>query len=481
MTQAELNVYVNQQRAQIDANLPLVSVDGSFLMVLNSDANRVAASRVYGNIINPTSRTVVVKGKQSHWLDFVYNKPSKLTSTALLEYPNICDTGKESEMQTHTVQLNRVTSTETHQFTAKQAQNAGMTVEQYRAMKLQSAILEMDAKLALEVSTHFVSSKRGTKSEFIGNTAPRGGAARTPFTSLPMFKSDGTINPTGEIILNQDLQALEVADIRYFGGATLMQYATLKNLSCCVGGYNPQQLDVFNAAMAYQDTGVARALANLGKPNAFIAYRLGAMMFMPRVRFATPEAAGNATNYTVSSPNTGLQYDVQELVATCGTDGQIEYRVQVSLNWALVGYGQMADFENLGIRRYVTDVFAYDIEQANTTVFDFAPIDLDAALVSKVEHITPENVAVASDYGIALLGNMTSSALTLLASVTEGEGYYIQSYAWKVKGVANAATTQYLNINLATTPLVTGDTVEVIGTFTNGTTTATRSAIYTVA
>ena len=485
MTQAELNIYVQTLQSQIDTTLPIVPTRGTFLMYLLSPENMAAASSIYGV---PQSRTVKLLGQKQPQkvLDFQYRKPYQIGSSAT-NTADTCLSGEHDSYQTHSVPLNKRSKTRVKAYTNQEATNQGLTLDQLRTQNILSLIAELDAIVAREVATEVITAKRSnTVSAYIGKNAPRGGSARAAWVDLPMFKLDGTVNIAGESVLRGDMVGLGVGmdEVRYFGGAYLQQYATLKGLSCCANGYDPRQLDTFAANMAYVDTGIESAMSAIQKPKGFIVYRNGSMMFVHSPRFSNAETAANAAKYVIKSPNTGLFYDVDEVTVTCGADGQIEYRVGLSIDWALAGYGEAVDMAGLGVRAGVTDVFAYNIAQSDNKVFDYAPVDVDAALVAQTVSFTPENIAVAHDFGVKIVAAKNGTIYTLIASVSESNGYRVQSatsFVWVVDGTTSTTNTNVLTIDTATTPLASGDVIAVTATYTNGTTTTTRTDSYTVA
>lgn len=472
-------------QAQIDTQLPVMPIRGTYLMYLLSAENMAAASAIYSSPQTSTKKMLGNEAPQKV-ITFDYRKPYKVDSSAT-NTADICTSGEKDTYQTHAIPLNKRSKTRVKAFTQQQANNQNISLDQLRTQNILSLIRELDEILSREVATELVTAKRSnTLSAYIGKNAPRGGTARAAFAALPMYKTDGTINVAGETVLNADMAGLGVGmdEIRYFGGSNLQQYAALKGLSCCANGYNPAQLDVFAQSMAYVDTGIESALNAVQQPNGFIAYRKGSMMFVSSPRFTTPQYAPMASKYTIKSPNTGLLYDVDEVTVTCGTNGEIEYRVAMQLDWALAGYGEMVDLPNLGVRGGVTDVFAYTIAQSNNTVFDYAAVDVDAPLVAQTVSFTPENIAVAHDFGVKIVGAKNGNIYTFIASTNESNGYRVQSatsFTWVVDGTTSTTHANVLTVDTGTTPLTSGDVIAVTVTYTNGTTTTTRTDSYTVA
>lgn len=485
MTQAELNALVQSYQTFVNTNLPIVPTRGTFLMYLLSADNMAAASSIYSS---PQTTIVKALGQNEPQknIAFQYRKPHQLGSSAT-NAADVCLAGEKDSYQTHNVPLNKRSKTRVKAFTNQQAINENMTLEQLRMRNLLELVRELDAVVAREVATELVTAKRSnTASAYIGKNATRGGVARNAWANLPMFKTDGTVNIAGESVLSGDLSGLGVAmdEVRYFGGATLQQYATLKGLSCCANGYDPRNLDTFTANMAFVDSGLESAMAAINQPKGFIAYRNGSMMFVSSPRFGVAEYAPMAAKYTLQSPNTGLLYDVDEVTVTCGTNGQIEYRIGLTIDWALAGYGEAVDMAGLGVRAGVTDVFGYSIAQSNNTIFDYAAVDVDAPLVAQTVSFVPESIAVAHDFGVKIVAAKNAGIYTLIASTNESNGYRVQSatsFAWVVDGTASTTTANVLTIDTATTPLTSGDVISVTVTYTNGTTTTTRTDSYTVA
>lgn len=193
---------------------------------------------------------------------------------------------------------------------------------------------------------------------FIGNFANGVPAGQT----LPLFKADGsTINPLGEVKIEDDVRDADINDgYGYIGAGLLGTYTKMKGIACCNGdGYNPNQLNVINGYM--RDTYLQ---SKIGTANSFLVVRPGALQLVYRNRnvgeFVYEDR--DHAHVTMADPVLpNMTYDMYMHVIKCNDDRDIVVNFQFDFDWDLWGYPD--DLFKPSDELYgVKDVFQYVAE-----------------------------------------------------------------------------------------------------------------------
>ena len=476
MTADQLNAWVGSAKQQVELTPPTASIPHFLLMYLMSAENVAAgqnwftfsARQIEGQHSNSTMPLYEIVG--------TYTDPYSNDSTSSAQATiGVCGDGDRRKMHGFTQPLNKYTSSNVFEFTHLQLQNEGKTLEQKRNEILQQAVRQADDRLAGEVSATVVNAKRANSNstlKYIGNNIGRNNTARGAFATLPTFKTDGTVNPTGEIMMNMDWNALGIPsmDMVYFGGDSMLRYLSALSIACCQTGYNPAMLQMLYSFRGFPDYGVQNAFAQAGKPNAMLAYRKGSMQFVYKSMYNGKQRATPTMAYfSITSPMTGIVWDVIEKTKECTSNNPTDtvYTLQVFTTWTVLGYGDATNNDNYKHLKNVTGVFAYDLVTADTKINEIGDADISQAYQAKdIVQAYPTDYAQPTGAGVALRSQIVGNDLNLWADITQADGRRIASISWTVAGTPATDTTPYITVDNST--LTTGDTVVVSVSFNTG-------------
>ena len=441
--------------AFVAANNPNTYTGGFLLPFLLSNVNEDAAALVYTGLQSTTA------GAMRHVIGVFQDIPgeSATSSQSIAALVNDSTTAVAANQKAINSAFDKVTRTQQISIRPGSVRLAdGETEQDYINRTIVALIASAESKLATEVANYIAASGL-----YVGSNVPRANVQRTGFVDVPMFKTDGSYNPTGLAMLQSDFAAMGFmeSDVYYFGGSAISAYAIGRQMATMNAGFDPSKTDVFQANRIFHDSSVENAFTQQNKPNAMLAIRKGALKFVQAVMYSQPTQTSAGVFYSVQSPVTGLIFDIAE-VRRMTTNG-VEVVLQASCTWTILGYGQCSDSLGKGARRNVKDVFAYNLVAENTTLLDLPKVTIGQT-IAHANRDMDLAIDVCANPAQVLLQGQTVGSNFYVTSIATADGATPTAYSWSVDGTPNAATTPFLT--LPTAGLSAGDLIEVTVTFT---------------
>lgn len=182
---------------------------------------------------------------------------------------------------------------------------------------------------------------------------------------LPLYKTDGTLNPVGLVMLEEYAKQSQLNERPAMIGGTLLDMFTevSKYVNADCSGFTVKQGQFNNTV--FRDTNIGQ---HLGDTDCILAVAPGALQLVTVNRHDGDFSHTTDTQrrYTMVDPFTGIKLDVIYNMDTCESD--IRHSLQFAICWDVIGYPKC--WSDDPCFKYVTDVFLYRVVCADTKVCD---------------------------------------------------------------------------------------------------------------